>query len=497
MNTINSKTTIRVRFAPSPTGYLHIGGLRTALFNYLFARHNNGSFILRIEDTDRTRYVEGAVENLISILNWVGIEYDEGPFMDNSGKIFQKGSFAPYIQSQRLEIYQKYTDELLEKGYAYRCFCSAERLDFVRKQQMLNKQPPKYDRFCRNISKKESDILAKEKPFTVRMKIPDEDIKFEDIVRGKVVFQGTLIDDQILLKTDKFPTYHLANVVDDHLMEITHVIRGEEWLSSTPKHVLLYQYFGWEIPTFAHLPLLLNPDKSKLSKRSGDVAVEDYKREGYLPEAILNYVSLLGWSTENSQQFFTKEELIEKFTLNRCSQSPAVFDKQKLLWMNGEYIRKSELEKLFFYAKPFLECAKISLQNKDYIKQLIAIEQEKIKLLKEIPELIEYFFYPDDNIKYNEQAIKKFLSTEKQKQILVQLFEILKNEQNFDKLNLENIIRNFCEKNDLKTSEVFHPLRVAVSGRTQGPGLFDLLVLLGKDKVLNRIKISLKKFLKE
>ncbi|MFQ3675613.1 MAG: glutamate--tRNA ligase [Endomicrobiia bacterium] len=283
---MNSKTNIRVRFAPSPTGFLHIGGLRTALFNFLFAKHNNGTFILRIEDTDRTRYVEGAIENLISILNWVGIDYDEGPFLDNNNSIVQKGSFGPYIQSQRLEIYQKYAQELIEKGYAYRCFCSPERLDFLKKQQMLSKQPPKYDKHCRNISREESEKLAKEKSFTVRMKIPEEEIKFKDIIRGEVSFQGTLIDDQILLKSDKYPTYHLANVVDDHLMQISHVIRGEEWISSTPKHILLYKYFGWESPQFAHLPLLLNPDKSKLSKRSGDVAVEDYKKEGYLPEAL-------------------------------------------------------------------------------------------------------------------------------------------------------------------------------------------------------------------
>ncbi len=487
--------TVRVRFAPSPTGFLHVGGLRTALFNYLFARHNNGVFILRIEDTDRTRYVEGATENLISILSWCGLDYDEGPYLDEQGKIYQKGNFGPYIQSQRIEIYRKYAEELLKKGAAYRCFCTPQRLEELRKTQILNKQPPMYDRFCRNLSQKESDERAKSEPYTIRLKIPDEEIIFFDIIRGEIKFDGRLIDDQILLKSDGFPTYHLANVVDDHLMQITHVIRGEEWLSSTPKHILLYRYFGWQAPQFAHLPLLLNPDRSKLSKRSGDVSVEDYKKEGYLPEAIINYVALLGFSTEDSQQFFTKEELIQKFTLKRCSQSPAVFDRQKLLWMNSEYIRKTDTEKLYHYSKPFLEHAgfKNIEEKKEYIKKLIEAEKERIKLLKDVPYLIEFFLKDDTEIVYDETAVKKFLSTEQQKNILKEILEELKPVENFNKTVLEEKIRNFCQQKGYKTSDVFHPLRVAVSGRKEGIGLFDLLELLGKEKVINRIELVLKK----
>jgi len=487
--------TVRVRFAPSPTGFLHVGGLRTALFNYLFARHNNGVFILRIEDTDRTRYVEGATENLISILSWCGLDYDEGPYLDEQGKIYQKGNFGPYIQSQRIEIYKKYAEELLKKGVAYRCFCTPQRLEELRKTQILNKQPPMYDRFCRNLSQKESDERAKSEPYTIRLKIPDEEIIFFDIIRGEIKFDGRLIDDQILLKSDGFPTYHLANVVDDHLMQITHVIRGEEWLSSTPKHILLYRYFGWQAPQFAHLPLLLNPDRSKLSKRSGDVSVEDYKKEGYLPEAIINYVALLGFSTEDSQQFFTKEELIQKFTLKRCSQSPAVFDRQKLLWMNSEYIRKTDTEKLYHYSKPFLEHAgfKNIEEKKEYIKKLIEAEKERIKLLKDVPYLIEFFLKDDTEIVYDETAVKKFLSTEQQKNILKEILEELKPVENFNKTVLEEKIRNFCQQKGYKTSDVFHPLRVAVSGRKEGIGLFDLLELLGKEKVINRIELVLKK----
>jgi glutamyl-tRNA synthetase len=481
---------IRVRFAPSPTGFLHIGGLRTALFNYLFARHNNGVFVLRIEDTDRTRYVEGAIENLISILNWCGLEYDEGPYLDENGKIYQKGDFGPYIQSQRTEIYKKYAEELLKKGVAYRCFCTPQRLEELRKTQLINKQPPMYDRFCRNLSQKESDKRAKNEPFTIRLKMPDEEIIFNDIIRGEVRFDGKLIDDQVLLKSDGFPTYHLANVVDDHLMQISHVIRGEEWLSSTPKHVVLYRYFGWDAPKFAHLPLLLNPDRSKLSKRSGDVSVEDFKNEGYLSEAIINYVALLGWSTEDSQQFFTKEELIQKFSLERCSDSSAIFDRQKLLWMNSEYVRKIDTEKLFLCAKPFLEKAgfKNIDEQKEYIKKLIEAEKERIKLLKDIPYLIEYFLKEDSEIVYDENAVKKYLSTEQQKIILSQILEELKKIENFDKTTLEIKIREFCQKNGYKTSDVFHPIRVAVSGRKEGIGLFDLLELLGKERVISRIK---------
>lgn len=489
--------TVRVRFAPSPTGFLHIGGLRTALFNYLFARHNGGSFILRIEDTDRTRYVEGATENLILILSWCGLDYDEGPYLDENGEIYEKGSFGPYIQSKRIQIYKKFAEELLKKGLAYRCFCTPQRLEELRKTQLLNKQPPMYDRFCRNLSQKESDERAKSEPYTVRLKMPDEDIVFHDIIRGEIKFNGKLIDDQILLKSDGYPTYHLANVVDDHLMQITHVIRGEEWLSSTPKHVVLYKYFEWEPPKFTHLPLLLNPDRSKLSKRSGDVSVEDFKNEGFLPEAIINYVALLGWSTEDSQQFFTKQELIEKFTLDRCSESPAVFDKQKMLWMNSEYIRMTPAEKLYDYCLPFLTAANLPVEkfDKEYIIKLIEVEKERIKLLKDIPYLIEYFLKPDEEVVYEENATKKYLSTQQQKQILLQLKELLTKIENFDKIALEKEIREFCKKNNYKTSIVFHPLRVAVSGRAEGIGLFDLLELLGKQRVVNRIQIAIKKFL--
>ncbi len=330
--------TVRVRFAPSPTGYLHIGGLRTALYNYLFAKNNNGKFILRIEDTDRNRYVEGAVENLISTLNWIGLKYDEGPDA--------KGEFGPYMQSQRLDIYKKYANDLLENGKAYCCFCTPERLQELREEQQRQKLPQaKYDKHCLNLTKDEiKEKLESGIPHVIRLNVPaDQKVTFDDVIRERVEFDTSNIDDQVLIKSDGFPTYHLANVVDDHLMKITHVIRGEEWLSSTPKHILLYDFFEWEKPVFAHLPLLLNPDRSKLSKRQGDVAVEDYQSKGYLKETLINFVALLGWNAGDDKEFYYLDELVEKFSLERVNKAGAVFDLQKLNWLNAEHLRKKIL----------------------------------------------------------------------------------------------------------------------------------------------------------
>ena len=458
---------IRVRFAPSPTGFLHVGGLRTALYNYLFARHNGGKFLIRIEDTDRTRMVIGAIEKLFEILKWCGIDYDE----------------QPVIQSERLDIYKKYVKELLEKDLAYRCFCTHERLDEMRKLQIAKRQPPKYDGLCKKLSKSDSEKLSKEKPFTVRMNIPQDEIKFNDIIRGEIKFHSSLIDDQIILKSDGYPTYHLANVVDDHLIGISHVIRGEEWLSSTAKHVILYRYFGWTPPQFAHLPLLLNPDKSKLSKRQSDVAVEDYRDKGYLPSALLNYIALLGWSTEDSQQIFEINELIEKFSLERCGKSGAIFDAQKLLWMNGEYIRKMPVEELARLSIPFLQKAGFDTKDFEFLEKCISLEHDKIKLLSDIPHLIDFFLKND--IIYDEQAVNKVL---KKDGVLTDISEIYSKIKNFTAKEIEIETRKYAEVNSLKTSQVFHPIRVAVSGRTEGPSLFEMLELLGKDRVLLRLK---------
>ncbi|MEW6558135.1 MAG: glutamate--tRNA ligase [Elusimicrobiota bacterium] len=464
----NSRTVV-VRFAPSPTGFLHIGGLRTALYNYLFARHNNGKFLLRIEDTDKTRYVEGAVEKLLEILNWCGLEYDE----------------EPVIQSQRLDIYKCYIDNLLERRYAYRCFCTPERLEKSRKIQIARKQTPKYDGLCRKIPQIESDKLSEEKPFTVRMKIPLEEIKFTDIIRGEIKFDGALIDDQIILKSDGYPTYHLANVVDDHLMGITHIIRGEEWLSSTPKHILLYRYFGWTAPQVAHLPLLLNPDKSKLSKRQSDVAVEDYRDKGYLPDALLNYVALLGWSTEDSQQLFERAELIQKFSLERCGKSAAIFDTQKLLWMNGEYIRKMSVAHLAKCATEFLERKGVSITDSEFFQKCIALEQKKFNTLNDILQRVDFLL--NDEYNTDTDAVKKILGIQGISGLIKELKEKIIQIKVYDAQELENLFRSFADEKKIKTSIIFHAIRVATSGRLEGPSLFHYLELLGKEKVVNRI----------
>ncbi|PIT87772.1 MAG: glutamate--tRNA ligase, partial [Candidatus Magasanikbacteria bacterium CG10_big_fil_rev_8_21_14_0_10_40_10] len=346
----------KTRFAPSPTGWLHIGSLRTALFAYLFAKKNNGIFLLRIEDTDRERYMEGGVENILHSLDWAKIKPDEGVALDANGQTNQIGDNGPYIQSQRLEIYHKYIQELIDHDKAYYCFCSKERLDQLRADQQANNQPTGYDGQCRNLSLADARVRVQAgEKYVVRMKMPqDGTTKFNDLIRGQVEFQNNLIDDQVLLKADGYPTYHLAVVVDDHLMKITHIIRGEEWLSSTPKHILLYQMFGWTPPEFAHLSLLINEKKQKLSKRHGDVSVHDYIDKGYLPEALINFVAFLGWNPGDEREMFSLEELTKEFDFNKVSKSAAVFNMAKLDWYNGQYIRNLNIDELTRRCLPFL-----------------------------------------------------------------------------------------------------------------------------------------------
>ena len=340
--------TVRTRYAPSPTGYLHVGGLRTALYNYLFAKQHQGKCLLRIEDTDQTRKVEGAVENLIDVFDWLQIHFDEGPHVG--------GHLGPYVQSERLEIYRVHLRMLVNSGHAYPCFCTSERLDEMRKWQAAQSQVPKYDRRCFSLSKAETEQrIAAGEPHVWRMAVPDgRSVVVADIIRGDVSFETSTIDDQVLLKSDGFPTYHLANVIDDHLMEITHVIRGEEWLPSTPKHILLYEFFGWTPPRFAHLPLLLNADRSKMSKRSGDVAVEDYRRKGFLPQALINFVALLGWHPSDDREIFSLDELIREFSLERVNKAGAIFDLAKLQWVNAEYIKAESEDLLFEHVAPIV-----------------------------------------------------------------------------------------------------------------------------------------------
>jgi len=480
---------IRTRFAPSPTGYLHIGGLRTALYSYLVAKQNKGKFLLRIEDTDRERFVADGVMNILISLNWAGVIPDEGVKFDKHLDISQEGKDGPYIQSERLEIYKKYVDQLVEAGHAYYCFCSPERLQELRDNQQRNKLPTKYDKRCLNINLEEAKkrVAAGEK-HVVRLKMPETgETVFNDLIRGEVSFKNELIDDQVLLKSDGFPTYHLAVVVDDHLMGITHIIRGEEWISSVPKHIQLYKYFGWDVPQMAHLPLLLNPDKSKLSKRQGDVAVEDYRKKGYLPEAIVNFVAFLGWNPGTENEFFTLDELVKEFDLSHVGKAGAVFNLEKLNWYNKQYIKKLSNKELIEAALLWLEADGFDVKDKK-LEAAVSLERERITVLSELPEAIKFMVQLPD---YNpDLLIWKKSSKEEVVKILPQLAEFLENENNWKKENLEEKIGEWVKENNLQTGSVLWPMRVALSGQENSPGPFEIAEVLGKDESLKRIKLA-------
>jgi glutamyl-tRNA synthetase len=479
--------TPRVRFAPSPTGYLHIGGLRTALYNYLFAKRNKGTFVLRIEDTDRNRYVEGAVENLISALNWAGLHFDEGPEVG--------GNYGPYMQSQRLDIYKNYADRLIENGKAYYCFCTPERLKSLKEEQEKQKLPQaKYDKHCIHLSNDDvKSNLAAGIPKVVRLNVEqNHTIKFDDIVREHVEFESNNIDDQVLIKSDAYPTYHLANVVDDHLMKITHVIRGEEWLSSTPKHVLLYDSFGWERPIFAHLPLLLNADRSKLSKRQGDVAVEDYRDKGFLKDALLNFVALLGWNAGDDKEFYSMDELISNFTLERVNKAGAVFDLQKLNWLNAEHLRKKSNEELLSLLKDEIHKSKFKDHNysDNFLSLIIESMKERVSFIKEFIDTCTYFY--ESPTEYEQKSVEKNWKPETPEH-LNKLKEEFASLNNPTKEDFEHSLAKVSDKINVGKGKLIHPLRLAVSGQSTGPGMFDLLFILGKDEVVKRIQAAIKK----
>ncbi len=471
----------RVRFAPSPTGYLHVGGLRTALYNFLFAKRNNGKFILRIEDTDRNRYVEGAVENLIASLKWCGLEYDEGP-----DKI---GEYGPYLQSQRLKIYHKYANQLIDEGKAYYCFCTPERLENLREEQQKQKLPQaKYDKHCLHLSSVEVQKKLNEKiPYVIRLNVvPGKIISFDDVIRNHVEFDSNNVDDQVLIKSDGYPTYHLANVVDDHLMKITHVIRGEEWLSSVPKHVLLYDSFNWERPVFAHLPLLLNPDKSKLSKRQGDVAVEDYRSKGYLKEALINFVALLGWTAGDDKEFYYMDELVKTFSLERVNNSGAVFDLQKLNWLNAEHLRKKNIDEILIHLKSEISKSKYKhiLFNDEFLKQVIEVMLPRVNFVHEILSNGFYFFEPPSV--YDEETKSKRWKDDSPALLHNYVEELSKIDKPL-KEDYETVLHNIAEINNTKNASLIHPLRLALTGVGGGPGLFDIFLILGKDECITRI----------
>ena len=489
---------VKTRFAPSPTGYMHVGNLRTALYAYLFAKRNNGKFVLRIEDTDQNRQVEGAMENLIETLQYFDLDYDEGPLKDDN----EKGEFGPYIQSHRSEIYKKYCDELITNGKAYRCFCNQERLDEMRERQVQNKQATMYDRLCADLP--ESEILSKMAEgltHVVRQKIPFELIKFKDIVRGNVQFHGKTIDDQVLMKSDGLPTYHLANVVDDHLMKITHVIRGEEWLPSTPKHIALYEAFGWEPPEFAHLPLFLNADRTKLSKRQGDVSVDSYIKKGYLKAAIINFVTFLGWhpGAGEEEEIYTLDELEQIFELEKVHKAGAIFNLEKLDWFNWKWQKRNfdedprpTAEKLHELADEYLD-PKYKEASDKLDRALETVLEKILKDPKAVNEYIDFYFHLPN---YDQELLtheKMRVDLETARNSLKKSAEVLENLNEWTAEKIEEALRTAVQSLEIKNGQLFWPLRVALSGLQYSPGVFEIPYVLGKDETLNRISIAISK----
>jgi len=479
---------VRVRFAPSPTGFPHVGNIRTALFNWLFARHEGGSFIVRIEDTDVTRKIKGAVEAILDGLRWLGLDWDEGPEVG--------GKYGPYFQSQRLKLYHGAAERLISQGNAYHCYCSTQRLEEMRAEQVRRKQPPGYDRHCRELSaeerrRKEAEGITP----VVRFKTPLEgQTRFNDLIWGEVTFENSTIDDFVLLKSDGYPTYHLANIVDDHSMEVSHVLRAEEWLASTPRHLLLYQAMDLAPPQFAHLPMILGSDRAKLSKRHGAVSITDYHEQGYLPETMVNFLALLGWSLDDKTEIMSKQELVDNFSLDRIGKTGAIFNRDKLSWMNGVYIRSLSLENFSRQALPFLDKglpAEVKRPlSTSYVRQIMPLVQERARTLAEVTELAQFFF--EDELDYDSNLlIGKNMSRESTIKTLEAGQQKLKQIEVFDEESLEAVLRPLAEELGLKTGQLFGILRVAVTGRTAAPPLFQTMAVLGKEQCLKRIKAAL------
>ncbi len=482
---------IKTRFAPSPTGYLHVGGLRTALYSYLFAKKHGGKFLLRIEDTDRERFVADGVSNILKSLFWAGLAPDEGVVQDADGVIDDAGESGPYTQSERLSIYKDYSEQLLNAGHAYYCFCTSERLDQLRANQQAKKMPTGYDGLCSKLDPVEAKQRAESgEKHVMRLKMDKHgETVFTDLIRGEVRFKNELVDDQVLIKSDGFPTYHFAVVIDDHLMGITHIIRGEEWISSVPKHVQLYKYFGWEIPQMAHLPLLLNPDKSKLSKRQGDVAVEDYRKKGYLPEALVNFVAFLGWNPGTEKEMYSIEELIQDFDLAKVGKTGGVFNIEKLDWFNKQYIKNLSNAELVEKARPWLEEAGIA--HSSLLEKAVGLERERITTLSELPGAIKFVFELPE---YSpELLIWKKSSAEEVKNILPKLLDFFQSvtEEDWKKLVLEEKTKAWIAEQGFSTGSVLWPLRVALSGQENSPGPFEIAEVLGKEELSRRLKSAI------
>ena len=471
---------IRTRFAPSPTGYMHIGNLRTALYEYLIAKANNGKFILRIEDTDQARLVDGSIDIIYKTLKMAGIKYDEGPDIG--------GEYGPYIQSQRKNDYLDYAKQLVEKGEAYYCFCDKDRLDSLKDGDNISK----YDRHCLSLSKQEiEEKLKNNTPFVIRQKIKDGRTTFIDEVYGEITVENEEMEDQILIKSEGVPTYNFANVIDDHLMNITHVVRGSEYLSSTPKYNLLYDAFGWHIPTYIHLPPVMKNQTEKLSKRNGDASFQDLIDKGYLPEAIVNYIALLGWSPSTNQEIFTLDELIQNFNIKGLSKSPAIFDIVKLTWLNGEYIKKMDFDKFFEMAEPVLK----SVITKHYdLKKVAQHIKTRIGTINEIVDMVDFIEslpeYSTDLYIHKKMKTDEAISLEVLKNILP-IFESL---ENWDNDTIYNAMIDLVSKMEVKNGIVLWPVRTALSGKPSSPcGASEMAEIFGKEETLNRIKKGIEK----
>lgn len=481
---------IRVRYAPSPTGEPHVGNIRTAIFNWLFARHSGGAFIIRIEDTDQSRQVPGATEVLLDSLRWLGVDWDEGPDVG--------GPYGPYYQSARLRLYNEACQRLLDGGHAYRCYCSPERLVEMRKEQLRRKEPTGYDGHCRELSddgrrrSEESGVVP-----VVRFKMPREgSTTVDDIVRAEVTFENRLLDDFVMMKSDGFPTYHLASVVDDHSMEISHVMRAEEWLSSIPRHLQLYRALGWEPPRFAHLPIILAPDRSKLSKRHGATSILEYREQGYLPSAMVNFLTLLGWSLDDSTEIIPPAELVRSFSIQRVSRAGAIFNVEKLEWMNGYYIRQmrdDELaDALLDYWSAFPPQELPSVPARDYLVKIVPIIKERLKTLADAAGLISFFF--KDELTYPaSDLVQKGMDESGTLRGLEAALAGLNDLEDFDAEAIEGLLRPMAEELGMKAGQLFGSLRVATTGQRVSPPLFESMEVLGRERTLDSIRDSIQR----
>ncbi len=479
-------TTVRVRFAPSPTGWLHVGNARTALFDWLYARHTGGVFILRIEDTDRKRLVPGALEDIKSQLLWLGLDWDEGPDVG--------GEYGPYVQSERLDIYHKYAEQLLQSGHAYKCYCSPERLEKVRLEKQARGEAPGYDRHCRNLTDEERAACEAEGITPViRLKMPLEgEITFTDVIRGEITFDFANLEDIVLMKSDGFPTYHFANVVDDHLMRVTHIMRGDEWISSVPPHLVMYKAFGWEPPIFAHLPMILDPSgEGKLSKRKGSdqmTEIREFRAAGYLPEALFNFLALLGWAYSGDQDIFTREQAIERFDIADVRPAPSVFSYDKLRWMNGVYIRQLPVDELANRLTSFLREKGLDVDS-GFMRRVTPLIQERIHTLGEAIDWIDFFF--QDEVHPNPADLPgKKMDVAQTAEALAAAHAVLSSIEPFERAMIEPALRGKAEELGLKVGQFLTPIRVAVTGRRVAPPLFGTLEILGKEKVLERLEAA-------